>query len=128
MHFPLNFYFLVFMRHHDNIRKFGRERGQRNALLKSLALSLVVHKKITTTEAKAKELRPFVEKLVTRAKVKTLASRRLLASRLGVGKGVKELVDTLAPKYEKRAGGYTRIVKLPRRLSDGSPMAVIEFI
>ncbi|KKU68058.1 MAG: 50S ribosomal protein L17 [Parcubacteria group bacterium GW2011_GWA2_47_16] len=116
------------MRHHDNIRKFGRERGQRNALLKSLALSLVVRKKITTTEAKAKELRPFVEKLVTRAKIKTLASRRLLVSRLGVDKGVKELVDTLAPKYEKRAGGYTRIVKLPRRLSDGAAMAVIEFV
>ena len=118
------------MRHHDNIRKFGRERGQRNALLKSLALSLVVHKKITTTEAKAKELRPFVEKLVTRAKIKTLASRRLLVSRLGVGvgAGIKELVDNLAPKYEKRAGGYTRIVKLQRRLSDGSPMAVIEFV
>ena len=116
------------MRHHDNIRKFGRERGQRNALLKSLALSLVVRKKITTTEAKAKELRPFVEKLVTRAKIKTLASRRLLVSRLGVDKGVKELVDTLAPKYEKRAGGYTRIVKLPRRLSDGDAMAVIEFV
>lgn len=116
------------MRHHDNIRKFGRERGQRNALLKSLALSLVVHKKITTTEAKAKELRPFVEKLVTRAKIKTLASRRLLTSRLGADKGVKELVDTLAPKYEKRAGGYTRIVKLPRRQSDGAAMAVIEFV
>lgn len=116
------------MRHHDNIRKFGRERGQRNALLKSLALSLVVRKKITTTEAKAKELRPFVEKLVTRAKTKTLASRRLLVSRLGAGAGVKELVDTLAPKYEKRSGGYTRIVKLPRRLSDGAAMAVIEFV
>ncbi len=116
------------MRHHDNIRKFGRERGQRNALLKSLALALVVHKKITTTEAKAKELRPFVEKLLTRAKIKTIASRRLLASRLGVGEGVTELVDTLAPKYEKRSGGYTRIIKLPRRLSDGAAMAVIEFV
>ncbi len=116
------------MRHHNNIRKFGRETGQRTALLKSLALSLVMHKKITTSEAKAKELRPFVEKLVTRAKIKTLASRRLLAARLGVPEGVKELVDTLGPKYEKRAGGYTRIIKLPRRLSDGSAMAVIEFV
>ncbi|MSU55571.1 MAG: 50S ribosomal protein L17 [Candidatus Taylorbacteria bacterium] len=116
------------MRHHDNIRKFGLERGQRVALLKSLALALVTNKKITTTEAKAKEIRPFVEKLVTRAKIKTLASRRLLTSRLGSPEGVKELVDTLAPKYEKRAGGYTRIVKLPRRLSDGSAMAVIEFV
>ena len=116
------------MRHHNANRKFGRERGQRNALLKSLALSLVIRKKITTTEAKAKELRPFVEKLVTRAKIKTVASQRLLVARLGVQNGVKELVAVLAPKYEKRAGGYTRIVKLPRRLSDGAAMAVIEFV
>lgn len=116
------------MRHHDNIRKFGRETGQRKALLKSLALALVTQKKITTTEAKAKELRPFVEKLVTRAKIKTLASRRLLIERLGVAEGVDELLKVLAPKYEKRAGGYTRIIKLPRRLSDGSNMAVIEFV
>jgi len=116
------------MRHHDNIRKFGRETGQRNALLKSLALSLVMKKKITTTEAKAKELRPFVEKLVTKAKSKTLGSRRILISRLGESAGVKELLENLATKYEKRLGGYTRIVKLPRRLSDGSAMAVIEFV
>ena len=116
------------MRHHKHNRKFGRERGQRNALLKSLALSLVLHKKITTTEAKAKEIRPFVEKLITRAKVKTLASRRLLASRLGDPAAVKELMGTLGPKYQTRPGGYTRILKLPRRLSDGSRMAVIEFV
>jgi large subunit ribosomal protein L17 len=116
------------MRHHDNIRKFGRERGQRLALLKSLALALVTRKKITTTEAKAKELRPFVEKLVTKAKTNTLASRRILISRLGTIAGAKELLDILAPKYEKRSGGYTRIVKLARRLSDGSAMAVIEFV
>ncbi len=116
------------MRHHDNIRKFGRETGQRRALLKSLALALVTHKKITTTKAKAKELRPFVEKLVTRAKVKTLASRRLLVERLGDKTGAEELIKTIAPKHEKRAGGYTRIIKLPRRISDGSNMAVIEFV
>ena len=116
------------MRHHKHNRKFGRERGQRNALLKSLALSLVTRKKITTSEAKAKELRPFVEKLVTRAKIKTLASHRLLMARLGSEHGVKELIKNLAPKYDKRPGGYTRIVKLPRRLSDGGAMAVIEFI
>lgn len=116
------------MRHHNNVRKFGRETGQRSALLKSLALSLVMKKKITTTEAKAKELRPFVEKLVTKAKSKTLATQRILVSRLGAKTGVKELLDNLAPKYDKRSGGYTRIIKLPRRLSDGSAMAVIEFV
>lgn len=102
--------------------------GGRKALLKSLALSLVIHKKITTTEAKAKELRPFVEKLVTRAKVNNIASKRMLVAKIGAGKGVTELMSKLAPKYEKRLGGYTRIVKLQRRLSDGSPMAVIEFV
>lgn len=116
------------MRHHDNIRKFGRETGGRRALLKSLALALVERKKITTTEAKAKELRPFVEKLVTKAKRNTVASRRLLISRLGASAGVSELIGNIAPKYGKRAGGYTRIIKLPRRLSDGSPMAMIEFV
>ncbi|MBI2475688.1 MAG: 50S ribosomal protein L17 [Candidatus Taylorbacteria bacterium] len=116
------------MRHHKQNRKFGLERGQRRALLKSLALALIKHKKITTTEAKAKELRPLVEKLVTRAKIKTLASRRLLVARLGAEEAAKELLDTLGPKYGKRTGGYTRIVKLPRRLSDGGKMAVIEFI
>ncbi len=116
------------MRHHDNIRKFGRTKGQRRALLRALAVSLVIHKKITTTEAKAKELRPFVEKLVSRAKVPTIASRRLIEARLGVGRGTRELIKTLGPKYEKRSGGYTRIMKLPRRMSDGSPMAVIEFV
>jgi large subunit ribosomal protein L17 len=116
------------MRHHNQNRKFGLERGQRNALLKSLALSLILKKKMTTTEAKAKEIRPYVEKLVTRAKVNTVASRRILTSRIGEPRAVKELVDKVAPKYEKRAGGYTRIVKLGRRLSDGAPMAMIEFV
>ncbi|MEK7574692.1 MAG: 50S ribosomal protein L17 [Patescibacteria group bacterium] len=116
------------MRHHKANRKFGRETGQRTALLKSLALSLIVHKKITTTEAKAKELRPFIEKMVTRAKMKTVASQRLLVARLGFEKGAKELIAKVAPKYEKRAGGYTRIIKLPRRLTDGAAMAVIEFV
>ncbi|MCR4311546.1 MAG: 50S ribosomal protein L17 [Candidatus Taylorbacteria bacterium] len=116
------------MRHHNNVRKFGRTSGGRRALLKSLALSLVVHKKIVTTEAKAKELRPFIEKLVTRAKNPSIASRKLLISRLGVAKGVTELMKNIAPKYEKRSGGYTRIVKMQRRLTDGSAMAMIEFV
>lgn len=116
------------MRHHDKIRKFGREVGQRKALLKSLALSLVLNKKITTTEDKAKELRPFMEKLLSRAKMNNLASRRLLISRLGAMAGVSELIENLGPKYKERHGGYTRIVKLGRRFSDGSHMAVIEFV
>ncbi|MCU0660634.1 MAG: 50S ribosomal protein L17 [Candidatus Pacebacteria bacterium] len=117
------------MRHHNSVRKFGRKKNQRNALLKSLALSLVKSGKITTTEAKAKELRPFIEKLVTKGKTPTVASRRNITAKLQNRKPeVKKLVDEVAKKYEDRKGGYTRIMKLPRRKSDGSKMAVIEFV
>lgn len=116
------------MNHHSSKRKFGREAGQRDALMKSLARSLVIHGKINTTLAKAKELRPFIEKLVTKGRTGTLASRRLISERLGDGKEVKILMDEIAPKYKDRNGGYTRITKLPRRLADASPMAQIEFV
>lgn len=116
------------MRHHSNKRKFGLEKNQRNALMKSLALALVKHEKIETTLAKAKELRPMAEKLVTRAKIDTVASRRLLIARTGSEFASKKLVETIAPKYKERAGGYTRIVKTGRRIKDGSAMAIIEFV
>ncbi len=116
------------MRHGNNNRKFGREKGQRAALLKSLARNLIIHEKIDTTEAKAKELRPYVEKMVTLAKKDTLASKRLLVARLSSARQSKKLYSDLGPRYAKRTGGYTRIIKLPRRLSDGSKMARIEFI
>ncbi len=115
------------MNHHRKTRKFGRETNQRNALIKSLALSLVLNSKIRTTEAKAKELRPFIEKLVTKSKTGTLAARRLVASRVGEG-AVKEMVEVIAPKYKDRKGGFTRVVKLGSRTSDASPMAMIEFV
>lgn len=115
------------MRHNNANRKFGRPQRQRKALLRSLARSLVVHERITTTEAKAKEVRPFVEKLVTKGKAVTLANRRALATELGPRAG-KKMVETIGTRYEGRHGGYTRIVKLSRRMSDGSPMAVIEFV
>lgn len=115
------------MRHANANRKFGRERGQRKALLKSLAHNLVVKGKIQTTEAKAKEVRPFVEKLVTLSKKETSASRRLLEARVGKT-AAKKLVSSLSTTYKGRAGGYTRITKLVRRDSDGAPMAVIEFV
>lgn len=117
------------MRHHSNVRKFGRTKNQRHALLKGLVLSLIAHGRIETTEAKAKELRPLVEKLVTKANVGTLASRRLVLSRLyNLNAETSKLIDTIAPKYKGRAGGYTRITKLPQRAGDASKMAVIEFI
>lgn len=116
------------MRHHDSKRKFGRERDERRALMRSLAEALIDHEKITTTEARAKELRPYIEKLVTVGRRGTLAARRTVISRLGTERRAKKLVDTIAPRYVQRGGGYTRITKLHPRVSDGSPMAVIEFV
>jgi large subunit ribosomal protein L17 len=117
------------MRHHKTGRKFGRERKVRNALLKSLALSLIVHEKITTTEAKAKELRPLIEKLITMGKTDTLSAKRLIVARLmNRKKESKKLLEKIVPKYKERKGGYVRIIKLPRRLSDASKMAIIEFV
>ena len=116
------------MRHHSNKRKFGREKNQRNALMRSLARNLIRDTRIHTTLAKAKELRPFVEKLVTRAKTGTVASRRLINTVIHGPKETKALVDTIAPKYKTRAGGYTRIVRMPHRDTDGSSMALIEFV
>ncbi len=116
------------MRHHNVNRKFGLERNQRKALLKSLANNLILREKITTTEAKAKELRPFIEKLITKGKEQTVASKRLVVSRLGVQLRARKLSDILAKKYKDRNGGYTRIVKLARRKRDGSKMAIIEFV
>lgn len=115
------------MRHHNQNRKLGRVRKVRRALLNSLARSLVLHEKIETTEAKAKELRPFVEKLVTKGKLGTVAARRAVTLKIGREAG-KVLVDSLSKQYEGRNGGFLRIVKNRRRLSDGSKMAIIEFV
>ncbi len=115
------------MRHHNQNRKLGRERKQRKALLNSLARSLVLHSKITTTEAKAKEIRPFVEKLITVGKKAGIASRRVLTAKVGPG-ATKLIMDSLVQKYEGRSGGYARITKLPARKSDGSKMAIIELV
>ncbi|KKW42785.1 MAG: 50S ribosomal protein L17 [Parcubacteria group bacterium GW2011_GWB1_55_9] len=108
---------------------FHRETGQRRALLKSLARSLVLHERISTTEAKAKALRPFVERLVTYAKKNTLASRRLTQTRLGDKDAVKKLFGTIGPRYASRKGGYTRVVKRTKRgLNDARKLAYISFV
>lgn len=116
------------MRHHSKNRKFGREKGQRVALLKSLVNSLIRDEKIKTTLAKAKELRPIAEKLVTQARDNSVSSRRLIISRTGSPETASALISTIAPKYADRKGGYTRITKLGRRIKDGSDMAIIEFV
>lgn len=117
------------MRHGNNKRKFGRVRKVRNALMNSLALNLIVREKIKTTLPKAKELRPFIEKLVTRAKKGDTATRRTIISSLsGRSREVKKLFEVIAPKYADKKGGYTRVVKLGVRVADGAPMAIIEFV
>jgi len=117
------------MRHGNNKRKFGRDKNQRKALLSSLALNLIVRERIKTTEPKAKELRPFIEKLVTRAKRGDLATRRLIIAKLSNrSHEVKKLFEIIAPKYIDKKGGYTRILKLGARKSDSAKMAIIEFV
>ncbi len=110
-----------------NKRRFGRKKDQRHALLVSLARALILNEKIKTTEAKAKELRSFVEKLVTRAKEDTIYNRRVLVSRLSEDVA-KKLVKDIGVRYKERDGGYTRILKLGPRQEDGARMAIIEFV
>ena len=119
------------MRHHDKNRKFGRERKVRKGFLRSLVRALVTHGRIETTLPRAKEIRPMVEKMVTKAKAgkNDLAMFRLIAADMGGQLDIaRMLVKDYAPKYADRKGGYLRIVKLPNRLSDGSEMAIIEFV
>lgn len=108
-------------------RKLSRKRNQRKALLKSLAGNLFLREKIKTTEAKAKELSPFAEKLITKAKKGNLDSRRLLLKYFPKSL-VKKIADEIGPRYKKRKGGYTRIIKLGPRKSDGAKMVIIELV
>lgn len=96
--------------------------------MRSLARNLIRDTRIETTAAKAKALRPYVEKLVTKAKINSVAARRDIDSRLMGATETKKLFNEIAPKYSSRKGGYTRIVKMPARDLDGSPMAIIEFV
>ncbi len=117
------------MRHRMHGKHLGRDTDERKALRRGLAVQLLQHERIQTTEAKAKELRPFVEKLVTRAKSPTLANRRVIISRLmNRAPETKKLIEEVAPKFAETKGGYTRIMKLPPRKSDGAAMALIEFV
>lgn len=116
------------MKHHKKRRTFNRPKNQRVALLKSLARSLVLENGITTTSAKAKELRPFIEKLVTESKKNTLASRRVVTTRLGSAEAVKKLHDEYAKRYASRTGGYTRIIRLGHIGKRVAEMARIEFV
>jgi len=117
------------MKHHKRNRKFGRETGPRRALLRGLSRELILRGRITTTEARAKELRPMVEKLVTRARLASVGNHRILLSVLGGDlRATSKLVKDVAPRYKERPGGYLRITKTSPRQGDASPMAVIEFV
>jgi|CXWL01.1.fsa_nt_gi large subunit ribosomal protein L17 len=117
------------MSHHNKARSFGRKTDQKRALMRGLLKNLIVHERISTTEAKAKELRPMIERLVTRARTDTVANRRLVSSRLGNDDTVvKKLFVTIAPRYKERAGGYTRIIKRPIKATTGRREAYIAFV
>ena len=116
------------MRHRVGGRKLQRTSSHRAALFRNMAAALIKHEQITTTTAKAKELRPYVEKLVTLAKRGGLSNRRLAQSRLMDDAQLAKLFDVIAPRYADRNGGYTRVIKAGVRISDASPVAVIEFV
>lgn len=115
------------MRKRNKGRKLSRKIGPRKQLIKSLANNFFLHERIKTTEAKAKELRPVVEKMITRAKDNTVANRRALGQSLTPDM-VKKVVEELALKYKERNGGYARITKLGPRNSDGAKMVIIELV
>ena len=116
------------MRHRYGGRKLSRTSAHRTALFRNMAAALIKHEQITTTLAKAKELRPYVEKLITLAKKGGLSNRRLAHARLLDDAQLVKLFDVLAKRYEGRNGGYTRIIKAGIRASDAAPIAIIEFV
>ena len=116
------------MRHRVGHRKLQRTSSHRAALFRNMAAALIKHEQITTTVAKAKELRPYVEKLVTLAKKGGLSNRRLAHARLLDDAQLVKLFDVIAARYASRNGGYTRIVKAGIRMSDAAPIAIIEFV
>jgi large subunit ribosomal protein L17 len=116
------------MRHNKNFNHLGRQAGHRKALMSNMASSLILHKRIETTVAKAKALKKFVEPLVTKSKNDTTHSRRVVFSYLKQKEAVTELFRAIAPKIADRPGGYTRILKTGFRLGDAADMCIIEFV
>lgn len=116
------------MRHGDKTNNLSRTASHRKALLSNLACQLFQHKKIVTTLAKAKALRPYVEPLITKSKENTTHQRRLVFSHLQDKEAVKELFDVISPKIASRPGGYTRVIKLGKRAGDNAELAMIELV
>ena len=117
------------MRHRKRGNQLGRTSSHRNAMIRNMAVSLIVHERITTTLPKARNLRPFVEKLVTLARDSSVHRRRLAFARLRDRQAVSKLFEVLGPRFAERPGGYTRILKLTKpRLGDNGQRALIEFV
>lgn len=116
------------MRHRKHKVTLDRKAGPRRALLRGLAESVILYEKVKTTQAKAKAVRPFVERLITVSKSGTLTARRALVSELYTENAVRKCIEVLGPRYRERAGGYTRIVKLAERKGDNASMAQIELV
>ncbi len=116
------------MRHMKKGRKLGTDASHTKAMLKSLAVAVLENERIKTTEARAKEVRPLVEKTITWGKKGDVHSRRLALAALGDQAAVKKLFDDIAPRYEEREGGYTRILHLGPRKGDAAPMVILELV
>lgn len=116
------------MRHQKKKKTLDRARGPRKALLRGLLVNFFLNKKMKTTLAKAKAIKPIAERLINRAKKDDLATRRYLLARLNDQKAVNKLIKDIAPQYKDRAGGYTRIIKLGARQGDGADIAQIELV
>lgn len=116
------------MQHRISQKKLSRDTNARKALLKNLATSLVLHERITTTTAKAKTIRPVIEKLITKAKISSHITRRYLITKLDKESAVNKMLELIGPTFKERAGGYTRIIKLAPRAGDNAPLSMIEFV
>ena len=116
------------MKHNITHRKLNRTTSHRKALLMNLSNSLIKHEQITTTLSKAKELRPFVEKIITLGKKGDLVSRRKAIAILQDQKNTKKIFDVISERYKERSGGYTRIIKVGNRFGDNAPTAIIELV
>lgn len=116
------------MRHGKTTKIFGRKKAPRLAMIRNLATSLVLYEKIKTTETKAKYIRPYVERLITKGKKNNLHTRRELLKKLFVESAVKKILDELSPRFKDRRGGYLRIIKLGFRRGDAAKVVKIEFV
>jgi len=116
------------MGHQDKVKKLGRTKPHREAMLANMAMSLFTHRMIKTTDARAKALRPVVDRLISTAKKDTLASKRQVAKTIHVKKVFKKFFEEIVPQFSERDSGFTRVMKLGVRRGDGAPMSVVELL